>query len=116
VVVDDRQRAVSATAPSPVQAIVRVRLAPSVRCQAFEHWLRAIPAVLHAALASGGTGYELRVDCPSFAGLGEVLTCVCECQGVELESTAFVHDEAAGFCPPATTVPQGVTTPRPRVM
>jgi hypothetical protein len=32
-----------------VQAIVRVRLAPSRQCQAFERWLRAIPAVLHAA-------------------------------------------------------------------
>ena len=48
-----------------MQAIVRVRLAPWVRCQAFEQWLRAIPAVLYAALVTGEADYELRVDCPA---------------------------------------------------
>jgi hypothetical protein len=106
----------SATAPSPVQAIVRVRLAPWVRCQAFEQWLRAIPAVLYAALVTREADYELRVDCPSFADLGEVLTCVCGCRGVELGSTALVHHEVAGFRPRGTTVLEGVTTQRPRMM
>ncbi|HEY6791944.1 MAG TPA: Lrp/AsnC ligand binding domain-containing protein [Trebonia sp.] len=103
-------------APSPVQAIVRVRLAPWVRCQAFEHRLRAIPAVLSAALATGEADCELRVDCPSFTDLGDVLTRICECRGVELESTALVLHEVAGFRPRANTVPEGVRTPCPRMM
>jgi hypothetical protein len=107
---------VSATAPSPVQAIVRVRLAPWLRCQAFEHWLRAIPAVLCAALITGEADYELRVDCPSFTDLGDVLTRVCECRGVELESTALVLHEVAGFHPRESTVPERVRTKRPLMM
>ena len=106
----------STTATSPVQAIARVRLAPWVRCQAFEQWLRAIPTVLYATLVTGEADYELRVDCPSFTDLGDVLTRVCECQGVEVESTALVLHEAAGFRPRGTTVPEGVTTKRPRMM
>jgi Lrp/AsnC ligand binding domain len=107
---------VSAVAPSPVRAIVRVRLAPWLRCQAFEHWLRAIPAVLDAALITGEADYELRVDCPSFTGLGDVLTRVCECRGVELESTALVLHEVAGLRPRPTPVPERVTTKRPLMM
>jgi len=107
---------VSAIAPSPVQAVVRIRLAPWVRCQAFQQWLRAIPAVLHAALVTGEADYELRVDCPSFTDLGDVLTSVCECGGVELEPTALVHHEAVECRPRGTTVPEGVTTKRPRKM
>ena len=103
-------------AASPVQAVVRVRLAPWVRCQAFEHWLRAIPAVLSAELAAGGADYELRVECPSFTDLGDVLTCVCGCRGVELESTALDLHEVAGFRPRPGTLPQGVRTQCPRMM
>jgi hypothetical protein len=107
---------VSATAPSPVQAIVRIRLAPWLRCQAFQRWLRATPAVLHAALVTGEADCELRVDCPSFTDLGDVLTRVCECQGVELESTALVYDGTAECRPPGTTVSEEVTLKRPRMM
>jgi hypothetical protein len=99
-----------------VQAIVRVRLAPWLRCQAFERWLRAIPAVRSAALVAGEADCELRVHCLSFTDLGEVLTCVCGCRGVELESAALVRHEAAGIRPRATIVSEGVTTPRPRMM
>jgi DNA-binding Lrp family transcriptional regulator len=106
----------SAMAPSPVQAIVRVRLAPWLRCQAFEYWLRATPAVLAAALITGEAGYELRVDCPSFTDLGDVLTRVCECPGVELRSTALVLHEVAGFPPRENTVPERVTIKRPLTM
>ncbi|HUN37869.1 MAG TPA: Lrp/AsnC ligand binding domain-containing protein [Trebonia sp.] len=106
----------SAIAPSPVQAIVRVRLAPWLRCQAFEQWLRAIPAVLAAALITGEADYELRVDCPSFTDLGDVLTRVCECRGVELESTALVLHEVAGLPPRGTPVQERVTTKRPLMM
>jgi len=81
----------------PVQAIVRVRLAPRLPWRAFEQRLRAIPAVLHAVLVTGEDDYEVQVSCPSFAGLGDALTQICGCEGVELTSTALVMHEVAGL-------------------
>jgi len=102
----------SAIVPSPVRAIVRVRLAPWLRWQAFEQWLRAIPAVMRTALVSGEAGYELLVDCTSFTDLGDVLTCVCGCRGVEVESTELVQCEQ----PSPASGPERVTLQRPRMM
>jgi hypothetical protein len=59
-----------------------------------------MPAVRYAALVTGQADYEPRADCPSFTGLGDVLTRVRGCRGVELKSTALV------------TVLEGVTTQR----
>jgi DNA-binding Lrp family transcriptional regulator len=82
---------------SPVQAIVRVRLAPCLPDQVFEQWLRAIPAVLDAVLVTGDIDYELRLDCRSLADLGDVLTQIRGCRGVEVDSTALVLHEVTGL-------------------
>lgn len=87
----------SVAAATPVQAIVRVKLAPCLRWQAFEQWLRAIPSVLRAALVTGDIDYEVQIDCPSFADLGDVLTRICGCEGVHVASTALILHEVAGL-------------------
>ena len=99
-----------------VQAIVRVRLAPSLQCQAFERWLRAIPAVLHAALVTGDVDYELQLACHSFADLGDVLTRIRGCRGVQVESTALVLHEVTGLGQRRQTIPDEVTLRRVRSM
>jgi hypothetical protein len=87
----------SVTTGSPVQAIVRVRLAPCLPWQAFEQWLRAIPSVLYAALVTGDDDYEVQVNCPTFAALGDALTWICGCEGVRVTSTALVLHEVPGL-------------------
>jgi hypothetical protein len=87
----------SVAACSPVQAIVRVRLAPRLQFQAFERWLRAIPPVLDAVLVTGDVDYELRLECRSFADLGDVLTRICGYPGVEVASVGLVLHEVAGL-------------------
>ena len=82
---------------SPVQAIIRVRLAPRLPRQAFERWLRAIPTVLHAALVTGDDDYEVQVNCPTFADLGDALTRICGCEGVQVTSTALILHEVSGL-------------------
>jgi DNA-binding Lrp family transcriptional regulator len=99
-----------------VQAIVRVRLAPSLQCQAFERWLRAIPAVLHGVLVTGDVDYELQLNCRSFADLGDVLTQIRGCHGVEVESTALVLHEVTGLGQRRPIVPDEVTLRRVRNM
>lgn len=81
----------------PVQAIVRVRLAPGQPDQVFEQWLRAIPAVLDAVVVTGDIDYELRLNCRNFADLGDVLTRIRGCRGVEVDSTALVLHEVTGL-------------------
>jgi hypothetical protein len=72
--------------------------------------------VLRATLVTGGADCELQVDCPSFTDLGDVLTWVCECRGVELESAELVRHQSAGSRPRRTTVAERVTTKRPHKM
>ncbi len=81
----------------PVQAIVRVRLAPGKPRQAFEWQLRAIPAVLSAVCVIGEVDYELRLACPDVADLATVLTGLRGCGGVEVVSTALVLGEVPGL-------------------
>jgi hypothetical protein len=81
----------------PVQAIVRVRLAPRLPIQAFERWLRACRRVQHAVLVTGDADYELRLECSSFADLGDSLTRVCGYPGVEIVSTGLVLHEVTGL-------------------
>jgi hypothetical protein len=102
----------SLMAGMPVQAIVRVKLAPYLPWQAFEQWLRAIPAVLGAALVTGDIDYEVQLDCPSFADLGDVLTRICGCQGVQVASTALVLHEVAGLGLHQRAIPDEVTMRR----
>lgn len=99
-----------------MQAIVRVRLAPSLPLQAFEQWLRAIPSVLYAVLVTGGEDYEVQVGCPTFGDLGDVLTQVCECRGVQVTSTALVLHEVSGLGLHRQPIPDEVTTPRLDIM
>jgi DNA-binding Lrp family transcriptional regulator len=87
----------SVAAAVPVQAIVRVKLAPSLRSQAFEQSLRAIPSVLRAALVTGEVDYEVQLGCPSLADLGDVLSRIRGCEGVHVASTALVLHEVAGL-------------------
>jgi hypothetical protein len=88
---------VSTPVRSSVRAIVRVRLAPQVDCQAFEWWLRAVPAVLSALLVTGDVDYELQLGCRGIADLGDVLTRIRGYRGVEVDSTALVLHEVAGL-------------------
>ena len=88
---------VSAAAALPVQAIVRVKLAPCLRPEAFEQRLRAIPSVQRAALVTGEVDYEVELDCPSVADLGDALSRIRGCEGVQVASTALVLHEVAGL-------------------
>jgi hypothetical protein len=88
------------TVRSSVQAIVRVRLAPSLRKEAFEGWLRALQAVEWAALLTGDADYadyELQVECRSLADLGDALTRIRAYRGVQVESSALILREVTGL-------------------
>jgi hypothetical protein len=106
----------SMAAGSPVLAIVRVRLAPRLPWQAFEQWLRAIPAVLHAAFVTGDDDYEVQVNCPTFADLGDALTRISGCAGVQVTSTALILHEVSGLGPGRQAIPDEVTMRRPGTM
>jgi hypothetical protein len=97
---------------SAVQAIVRVKLAPCLSWQAFEQWLRAIPSVLHAALVTGDDDYEVQVNCPTFADLGDALTRICGCEGVQVTSTALILHEVSGLGLRRQAIPDEVTMRR----
>jgi hypothetical protein len=101
---------------SAVRAIVRVQLAPRVRCGAFEWRLRLIPAVLSAASVTGAADYELWLECDGFAGLGDALTQICGFPGVRVESTSLVLHEVAGLRLRRPAVADGVTKRRLRSM
>jgi hypothetical protein len=88
---------VTPEAASPVQAIVCVRLAPSVRRPAFEWWLRTIRPVLSAALVTGDVDYELRLDCRGFDGLADALARIRGYPGTEVASVSLVLHEVEGL-------------------
>jgi hypothetical protein len=81
----------------PVQATVRVRLAPALAIKDFERWLRASRPVLDAALITGDADYELRIECRNFADLGDSLTRVCGYPGVQVVSAGLVLHEVPGL-------------------
>jgi hypothetical protein len=81
----------------PVQAIVRVRLAPSASRPEFEQYLRTIPAVRSACQLAGDVDYELRLGCQDIAGLDVVLTALRRCGGAEGTSTGLVLREVPGL-------------------
>jgi hypothetical protein len=103
---------VSVAATAPLQAIVRVKLAPCLRSQAFEQWLREIPSVLRAAHVTGEVDYEVQLDCRSLADLGDVLSRIRSCKGVCVASTALVLHEVAGLTLNRQAVPDEVTMQR----
>ena len=102
----------SVTAAAPVQAIVRVKLAPCLRSQAFEQWLRAIPSVVRAAHVTGEVDYEVQLDCRSLADLGDALSRIRGCKGVYVASTALVLHEVAGLSLNRQAIPAEVTMQR----
>lgn len=81
----------------PVQAIVRVRLAPSASRPDFERYLRTIPAVLSAWQVAGDVDYELRLGCEDIAGLDAVLTAMRRCGSAEGTTTGLVLREVPGL-------------------
>ena len=82
---------------SSVRAIVRVRLAPWLRGETFEGWLRALHPVEWAALVTGDADYELHVECRGLGDLGDALTRIRGCRGVEVASSALILHEVAGL-------------------
>ena len=107
------------TVRTSAQAIVRVRLAPWMRDEAFEGWLRALQAVEWAALLTGDADYadyELRVECRSLADLGDALTRIRACRGVKVESSVLVLHEVTGLVQQRRGSSDGVTMRRLRTM
>lgn len=107
---------VSAAAAIPVRAIVRVKLAPCLRWQAFEQHLGEIPSVLRAVLVTGEADYELELDCPSVADLRDALSRIRGCEGVQVASTALVLHEVAGLRLNRRAIPDEVTMQRLGIM
>jgi DNA-binding Lrp family transcriptional regulator len=99
-------------AAAPVQAIVRVKLAPGLRWQVFEQWLRVIPSVQGAVLVTGEVDYEVQLNCPGFADLADVINRIRGCEGVQVASTALVLHEVAGLGVNRQAVPDEVTMRR----
>ena len=104
---------------APARAIVRVRLAPWLRGEAFEGWLRALHAVEWAALLTGDADfadYELQVECRGLADLGDALTRIRAYRGVEVESSVLVLHEVTGLVQHRPGPSDEVTTRRLRTM
>jgi hypothetical protein len=98
----------------PVQAIVRVRLAPHLSRAMFEAHLRTIPAVRSASHVIGDVDYEVRLECRDLADMGVVLGSLRGCRGTEVVSTALVLAEVEGLGRRARSIADWGTAPRPR--
>ena len=59
----------------PVQAVVRVRLAPAASRRGFEQYLRTLACVRCGWQVTGDVDYELLIACRAIADLDGVLTC-----------------------------------------
>ena len=101
-------------ASGSVQALARIRLAPSLSRQVFEEYLRTIPGVRSAVHVIGDVDYELRLECRDLADLGVVLTSLRALRGTEVVSTALVLGDVAGLGRRALSIPDWGTAPRPR--
>jgi Lrp/AsnC ligand binding domain len=80
----------------PVQAVVRVRLAPAASRRRFEQYLRTLPCVRCGWQVTGDMDYELLIACRAIADLDGVLTCLRGCGGTEVASAELVLREVAG--------------------
>jgi Lrp/AsnC ligand binding domain len=98
----------------PVQALVRVRLAPYLLRRAFEQNLRDIPAVRSAVHILGDVDYELRLECRDLAHLAVVLSTLRAGRGTEVVSTALVLGDVAGLGRRALSIAEWGSAPRPR--
>jgi DNA-binding Lrp family transcriptional regulator len=80
----------------PVQAVVRVRLAPAASRRGFEQYLRTLAYVRCGWQVTGDVDYELLIACRAIADLDSVLTCLRGCGGTEMASAELVLHEVAG--------------------
>jgi hypothetical protein len=80
----------------PVQAVVRVRLAPAASRRGFEQYLRTLACVRCGWQVTGDVDYELLIACRAIADLDGVLTCLRGCGGTEVTSAELVLREMAG--------------------
>jgi len=101
-------------ASGSVQALARIRLAPSLSRQVFEEYLRTIPGVRSAVHVIGDVDYEVRLTCRDLADLGIVLASLRGCQGTQVVSTALVLGEVEGLGRRARSIHDWGTVRRPR--
>ena len=80
----------------PVQAVVRVRLAPAASRRGFEQYLRTLACVRRGWQVTGDVDYELLIACRAIADLDGVLTCLRGCGGTEVASAELVLREVDG--------------------
>ena len=80
----------------PVQAVVRVRLAPAASRRAFEQYLRTLACVRSGWQVTGDVDYELLIACRAIADLDGVLTCLRGCGRIEVASAELVLREVDG--------------------
>ncbi len=81
----------------PVQAVVRVRLAPAASRRGFEQYVQTLACVRCAWQVTGDVDYELLVACRAIADLDGVPTCLRGCKGTEVTSAGLVVREVAGL-------------------
>jgi len=93
---DLKARPAVVPATDPVQAVIRVRLAPAASRRGFEQYLQTLPPVLCAWQVTGEVDYELLVACPAISDLDGVLTCLGRCGGTEVTSVGLVLREVSG--------------------
>ena len=86
----------------PVQAVIRIRLAPAASRHGFEQYLRTLSCVRCGWQVTGDVDYELLIACRAIADLDSVLTCLRGCGGTEVASAELVLREVAG---PEATYP-----------
>ena len=79
----------------PVQAVVRVRLAPAASRRGFEQYLRTLACVRCGWQVTGDVDYELLIACRAIADLDGVLTCLRGCEGTEVASAELALHEVA---------------------
>jgi DNA-binding Lrp family transcriptional regulator len=79
-----------AAASSPVQAIVRIRLATTADPDAFEGWLRRREVVSGAWALSGDHDYEVRLACPDLRELTAELRRIRQHGGAEETTTCLL--------------------------
>ena len=80
----------------PVQAVVRVRLAPAASRRGFEQYLRTLACVRYGWQVTGDVDYELLIACRAISDLDGVLTCLRGWLGIEVASAELVLREVDG--------------------
>jgi hypothetical protein len=80
-----------------VDAVVRVRLAPSASRSGFERYLRTLAGVLGAWRVTGDVDYELLIACPATADIEGELICLRCYGGTEVSSVGLVLREVSGL-------------------